>query len=732
MDADLSQPDSVSESSFLAQGLKQRREQLQSQGAAQRRRLSDLETRILAQIDQASLELATAREASRARQTSIERRATEEDARSAALAARAAEIDHLALELDRRQSDLVAREEAIATRAKELEAEHAERQQELARRAKELPQRLSEIDEREAEIERRQVELDRRHAALAERAQAAELAEAAAEAAQSVAKQLQLSAKEVQAAIEQQQRAAEQDLSRQRSQLAAQRDELHAAVAKLAADQQANSETREAAEKQLAAFKKELDDRHNAIKAETTKLAMDRDELNAATNALRQAERALVAERQAADQELALVKRQYEERTASLERQRQMLAEDQERTLEQRRRIAEQMKRERTLGQQLAASRLAELESLATQGHAAHEALLADANREAASLSERLRERGDELAAEIAAHKAAQTQIASLAAQLEDASRACSAAANQLAASQTETGALRQQLADLEAAQEQALESRADCDHDAGPSESEQRARALAERLSAERDDLMQRVADAESALAEAQAAGGGDSSASNSAELEDLTQRYEMAVRDIRELKKKNEELEKRAASPGRPAAAAPGVSLDWEARKRQLLASLEADDGEEPQEERREEIVRIEDIVRETDAELRKRDEEIEVLRRQLEKQEAATASAAALPVDDNAEILDNDEIVAQERVRIKQLEAEWEGKLRQAEVDISVQRAQLARAQAEIAERQRALEDQGASHDARVSNDSANKSKKQQRGRWLSRLGLAEEEK
>jgi hypothetical protein len=732
MDADLSQPVSASESSSLARGLKERRERLQALGATQRRRLSDLETRILAQIDQAALEIAAEREASRARQTLIERRAAEEDSRSAALATRAAELDHLALELDRRHSDLAAREEALATRAQELEAEHAERKRELARRAKELPERLLEIEQREAELERRQAELDRRQAVIAERTRAAEQAEAAAEAVQAAVMQAQLSAKEAQTLAAQEQRAAEEDLSRRQAKLAAQREELNAAAAKLADDEKSGSERLVAAERQLAAFKKELDDRQHAIHAETAKLAEEREELTAATNALRQAERALAAERQAADQELALVKRQYEERTASLERQRQNLAEDQERTVEQRRRIAEQLKRERALGQQVAASRLAELEALVAQGHAAHEALLADANREVASLSERLRERGEELAAEVAAHKATRAEIASTAAQLEEATRACSAAAQQVVAAQHETAALRRQLADLEAAHEQDLESR-ECRPDVGPSESETRLRELAERLSAERDDLMRRLADTESALAEAQAAGEGGAHASNSAELEDLTQRYEMAVRDIRELKKKNEELEKRASTPGRPVAAAPGVPLDWEARKRQLLASLEADDGEAPEEERREEITRIEDVVRETDAELRKRDEEIEELRRQLEEQETASASAAAaVSVANVADLLDHDEVVAQERARIKQLEAELEQKLRQAEIEMSVQRAQLARAQADVAERQRALEDQGAPHEPRATNDPANKAKKQQRGRWLSRLGLAEDEK
>lgn len=738
MDVDSSQPEPAYPLSSFARSLQERRERLQSQSAAQRERLGQLEARILAQIDQAARDLGAAREAALSRQTQIDRHAGEDDTRSAALTARAAELDRLALELDRRQTELSAREKAITSRDEEREAKHAEWQRELARQAKELPERL-------AEVERRETELERRQAALAERAQAAEEAEAAAQRTYAAAQQLQAAARDARISLEKERQAAEDDLSRRQAKLASQREELDAAVAKLAADECAASEQREVAEKQLAAAKKQLEDRQNALNAETARLAADREEHAAALAALRQAERALAAERQTSDQELALVKRQYEERTAGLERQRQSLAEDQERTLEQRRRIAEQLKRERDLGQQLIAGRLADLEALASQGNSAHEALLADARRETTSLSERLRERGEELDRAVAAHMAAQAQIAALTAQLDEATRKCSAGVQQagtvqdelnkaqdaLSKAQGENAALRQQVAELEAGQERDLRE-SSCE-DRGPSQSELRARELAERLTAERDDLVRRLADAEAALVVAKSPDGGNSDESSSAEFADLTQRYEMAVRDIRELKKKNEELEKRSAGAGRAAAPATGVSMDWEARKRQLLASLEADEGEEPEEERRDEIVRIENVVRETDAELRKRDEEIEELRRQLEEQGAGVSVSAATPAPNVADILDKDELIMQERARIKQLEKEWEEKLRQAEIDLSVQRAQLARAQAEVAERQRTLEDQGvAPHEPRVANDPANKSKKQQRGRWLSRLGLADEEK
>jgi hypothetical protein len=89
----------------------------------------------------------------------------------------------------------------------------------------------------------------------------------------------------------------------------------------------------------------------------------------------------------------------------------------------------------------------------------------------------------------------------------------------------------------------------------------------------------------------------------------------------------------------------------------------------------------------------------------------------------------MLSGDEIVRTERERLQQLQREWEEKLRQAEIDLSVQRAKIARDRAEIEERQRVWQQQQTDHGP-VGTDMA-KSIKPQRGRWLTRLGLKEDE-
>ena len=196
------------------------------------------------------------------------------------------------------------------------------------------------------------------------------------------------------------------------------------------------------------------------------------------------------------------------------------------------------------------------------------------------------------------------------------------------------------------------------------------------------------------------------------------------MAVRDIRDLKKQNEELAKKATAAPRPPA--PGEPLDWEARKRQILQSLEADAAEENDEQRTERL-RIEAVMRETDAALSDKQLEIDRLQQLL-----AAGNEGSLPPGHHRDPADQDEIVLRQRERLKLLEIEWEQKLRQAEIDISVERAQLARVRAELEEKQRFLDEQGADRDLLTPNDPSGKTKKAVRGRWLARLGLSDEEK
>lgn len=210
----------------------------------------------------------------------------------------------------------------------------------------------------------------------------------------------------------------------------------------------------------------------------------------------------------------------------------------------------------------------------------------------------------------------------------------------------------------------------------------------------------------------------------------QDMRRRYEIAMDDLRELKARNQELERKLAEAGR-AGVTDTVSpagLDWETEKRRLLAALESDfdpDDEGQQSQRLE----VEDVIRTTEEIVEQRDREIQELKQLLDSQDAGggalDAGAAAM-----GEILDADDMIRQERDKLRQLQRDWEDKLRQAELEISVERARLAREHSQIEEKLRMLEEQAAKAGDQAEGSDASGPKgpaEPKRGRWLSRLGL-----
>ncbi|HVA49097.1 MAG TPA: hypothetical protein VNH11_22230 [Pirellulales bacterium] len=207
---------------------------------------------------------------------------------------------------------------------------------------------------------------------------------------------------------------------------------------------------------------------------------------------------------------------------------------------------------------------------------------------------------------------------------------------------------------------------------------------------------------------------------------LADMQRRYDLAMDDLRERKRRVTELEQQPVRPAAAATAEPDGKLDWEAQKQRMLAALEADTGDDDA-ERQEERLRIRDVVARTDEALAAKDRQIEELEGLLAAQ-SANIGEVAVGAAAFAELLSGDEVVRNERERLQQLQHEWEEKLRQAEIDLSVQRAKLARERAEIEERQRSLHDNQAGPPSSTAGAPA--VVRPDRGRWLARLGLKEE--
>jgi hypothetical protein len=164
----------------------------------------------------------------------------------------------------------------------------------------------------------------------------------------------------------------------------------------------------------------------------------------------------------------------------------------------------------------------------------------------------------------------------------------------------------------------------------------------------------------------------------------------------------------------------------LDWEAEKERILAALESDFNDEQSQQDR---LRIEEIVRKTDAIVAEKNCEIEELKMLLQNQSGSIGNvavgAAAI-----GEMFDQDSIVREERENLKRIQEEWREKLRLAEVEISVERAKLARDKSQLEERFRQMEQLGVSTSAMPLETKT--PAKPSRGRWLEKLGLKEEDK
>lgn len=242
-----------------------------------------------------------------------------------------------------------------------------------------------------------------------------------------------------------------------------------------------------------------------------------------------------------------------------------------------------------------------------------------------------------------------------------------------------------------------------------------------------ERDALAARIAELEADAAAAAAVAPVDGDAQQ--EHEDLQRRFEMAVDDVRQLKQENAQLRDKIAAGGKGSAdvpAAAAVGGDWAAQRARLMAMLEEEDSSgKISPDRNAERATVSKTIAATDRVIANKDQEIAELRAALETHGTGTVAdtqAAAL----RDEVLDADELIVAERQRLAQLSAEWEAKLRAAELEFSVERAKLARDQAALRER---IFDLDSGPQPVVSNEVVDTSKP--RRRWLSALGILEDD-
>lgn len=207
-------------------------------------------------------------------------------------------------------------------------------------------------------------------------------------------------------------------------------------------------------------------------------------------------------------------------------------------------------------------------------------------------------------------------------------------------------------------------------------------------------------------------------------AELEELGHQ-------IDELRTQNSDLAAQVArhqvvaSGSAPHVSFQSESLSWEERKRLIMQQLEAEAkgptaGEEATVEGH---LEIEQILLSSQAEIDKREREIAELQSIIEQQSDAR-QGVAIGAAAFAQMFDNDEIIQQEREKLKQIQREWEEKLRQAEIDVSLERAKLARERTQL---ELELENIKREKTGSEAEPEPEKSKKR---KWLEHLGLRDD--
>jgi chromosome segregation ATPase len=622
------------------------------------------------------------------------------------LAAQRAQLERLEAELSGHLDTLCADTASSATPIiatlvtdDALDAQRAEVREQLSR----LRERIEQLDEREAQLQEEQRKLERAQQARAQRVKQEE--ETLERREQDLASAEQ-SLRQAQRALQ----GARDELLAEREQFAAEgtrlqerHSELDAELEKLEAERRrTQSQRRHIAHElqaqrasQLAATEKQrlaLQRQQDEIAESQRELAAREQACEEAEGRLRQLNKELSTERQelqAEREQVTQIRKRLEEQRAALDAEHDKLATRQAQITQQGRRIAHKLKAQHASQQHEIERKRRELEAIAQTRPAEVDARLLTATAECQAMRDEIDQLRKALTDRAGDAARSREQVTTLTIEIETL--------------RNEHDRLSQELAVRETAV-------------AGE-------RAKLESLQAERNSLIAQ-------LAEAAANQGSRNDDSDRQRDDDMDRRHEMAVEEIRSLKRANAELEEklsRAKSGQSVSSGDTGGKLDWEAQKRRLLQSLD-DDFDGNDEEEADEKASIEDAIRKTDEALAQKEREIAELKQLLNEQSSnlgdVAVGAAAI-----AGAFDQDELIQQERQRLQQMQQECEEKLRKAEVDISLERAKIARERAEIDEKLQQMERQKAELGTIGEHGNATPAHpgKAGRGRWLTRLGL-----
>lgn len=170
--------------------------------------------------------------------------------------------------------------------------------------------------------------------------------------------------------------------------------------------------------------------------------------------------------------------------------------------------------------------------------------------------------------------------------------------------------------------------------------------------------------------------------------------------------------------------------ASMSWEERKELLYRQFESEDNGlpvNPEQLTSEQCSRLNHEMACMQQELRARENEVAELRSLLEQRPEVQDHDLAVGAAAITRLFDDDELIREERSRLKEIQAEWETKFRDMEIAASIERASLARERRQLECQNAELEEQLAHLKQELRQESI--AGPSQPRRWFAKLGLSE---
>lgn len=170
--------------------------------------------------------------------------------------------------------------------------------------------------------------------------------------------------------------------------------------------------------------------------------------------------------------------------------------------------------------------------------------------------------------------------------------------------------------------------------------------------------------------------------------------------------------------------------ASMSWEERKEMLYRQFECEDNGvpfNPEHLSAEQCSRLNHEMACMQQELRARENEIAELRSLLEQRPEVKDDGLAVGAAAITRLFDDDELIREERSRLKDIQAEWEAKFRDMEIAASIERASLARERRQLECQNAELEEQLAHLKQELRQESI--AGPAQQRRWFAKLGLGD---